>query len=233
MKLAQYTYWSLTINNPDDNDKLIVENPNEKYVRQLIWTPEKGADGTEHIQAFVRMQRNVGLSFMKKIYPRAHLKYVDRDEYLRNSVHYAQKNDETTQGKHYISINDPIPNADSTLYKVLERTLEVVFPIEQKRANIPETYKVHHFILQVNEKEFMKHVSKVERAFVQEKAGYEKIFCSPTYERMKDKFWKDILVRIYITPNAESASRSTAERKEEEELNVSDSLTSDEEGSGR
>lgn len=206
MKLAQYTYWSFTINNPDDNDKLIVENPNEKYVRQLIWTPEKGEEGTEHIQAFVRMQRNVGLTFMKKIYPRAHLKFIDRDEYLRNSVHYAQKNDETTQGKHHISINDPIPNADSTLYKVLERTLEVVFPIERERANIPESYKVHHFIGQIKQKEFMFHVSKIERAFVQEKAGYEKIFCSPTYERMKEKFWQDILVRIYITHASQTPS---------------------------
>jgi len=233
MKLAQYTYWSFTINNPDDNDKLIVENPNEKYVRQLIWTPEKGLEGTEHIQGFVRMQRNVGLSFMKKIYPRAHLKYVDRDEYLRNSVHYAQKNDETTQGKHHISINDPIPNADSTLYKVLERTLEIVYPLERERANIPESYKVHHFIAMVNEKEFMKHVSKVERAFVQEKAGYEKIFCSPTYERMKDKFWQDILVRIYITPNDESSRRSCEEEQEGPKDDGHQSVSSNEEGSGR
>lgn len=161
------------------------------------------------------MQRNVGLTVMKKMYPRGHFRFIDRDEFLQNSIHYAQKNDETTQGKHIITLNDPLPSADTILYKVVERGFDNIFPILKRQANDPKTYRIEHALRDLPTKMFHFELGRVENDMVCEKAGLEKIFISPTYERMKQKFWKQILVRKYINPNGESSSGSASEESQE------------------
>jgi len=94
-----YTYWGLTINNPTENDFVLIRNHNEKYVRQTDWTLEKGE--TEHIQAYVRLHRNNTMTMMKKLYPRAHFTGLSTDEYELNMKNYATKEDVTTVGAHH------------------------------------------------------------------------------------------------------------------------------------
>lgn len=123
--VQQYTYWSMTWNNPDDRMMVMIRNPNQKYVRECVWTLEEGEETqTPHIQAWIRLQRNQTLTFMKKIYPGGHFKPCAKDEYSENTHQYAQKNDATTRGQHVITINDPIPSVESLYYRVCERILE-------------------------------------------------------------------------------------------------------------
>jgi len=82
MKLEQYTYWSMTLNNPTESEMVLVRNPNEKYIRQFVWTPEVGEkEGTPHIQGWIRMQRNVSKTVLIKLYPRASFRPIDKDQY--------------------------------------------------------------------------------------------------------------------------------------------------------
>lgn len=219
MPIEQYTYWSVTINNPDENDYLIMRNPNEKYVRSLIWTPEKGEEGTEHIQAWVRLQRNQTLNFMKKLYPRAHLRNCDKDEYNENTHQYAQKNDDTTQGVHEITLNDPLPGSDTLLYRVVYHAFEKIYEVDQKVIQYAElandvSQSVHSpRFLYVRDKLRFKDMEfdLVERQMILEKSGLEKIFISPSYEKMKQKYWKEILLRLIKEEDARIAETSQIE----------------------
>lgn len=196
MAIEQYTYWSITINNPDENDYLIVRNPNPKYVREMVWTPEIGGEeGTPHIQGWIRLQRNQSQAFVKKIYPRAHLKPCRKDDYNENCHRYAQKNDDTTAGNHHITINDPIPASDTILYKVLEQGFELMM---ERRSFLRDHYEqggIKDVIQRIDVRGLYTDI--VERDMIMKTAGLEKIFISPAYEKMKSKYWREILIRIY------------------------------------
>lgn len=210
MPIEQYTYWSVTINNPDENDYLIVRNPNPKYIRECVWTPEVGEQGTEHIQAWVRLQRNQSMSFMKKIYPRGHFKPTDKDLYNENAHQYAQKNDETTAGNHHIVLNDPLPANDTLLYQVLSRSFEFML---ERNESMNDHY-IHEGVQSVVARITLKKLDTdfVERQMVVEKSGLEKIFTSPAYERMKSKYWREILLRLF--KHKEDASTDSSQVEE-------------------
>lgn len=235
MKVEQYTYWSVTINNPDENDYVLIRNPNDKYIRSLVWTPEEGGEEhTPHIQAWVRMQRNVTQAFMKKIYPRAHFRYITKDEYNENCHAYAQKNDETTKGLHHISLNDPLPANDTLLYQVLERSFEELLQLDKKfKESYDLDYDSEHKHMIVQDLTLKKLETEiVERAMVRERSGLEKIFVSAVYEKMKSRFWRDILYRIIHNKNGDNdglqtedgsrSSRGSSEIRESDEESQAD-----------
>lgn len=220
----QYTYWSITINNPDENDMLIIRNPNDKYIRQCVWTPEQGEDGTDHIQAWVRLQRNQTFSFVKKLYPRAHIRNCQKDEYNENTQQYAQKNDETTQGMHTISINDPLPANDTLLYQVVYQAFERIPDIEKKVIDYYMDHHDDHHMKPVHPRVFYverqlqfkdMYFDAIERQMILEKARLEKVFISPVYEKMKSKYWKEILLRLIIEENARITDQAQVETWEE------------------
>jgi len=229
MKIEQYTYWSVTINNPDDNDYLIMRNPNEKYIRTLVWTEEEG--GEEHtppLHAWVRLQRNNSQSFMKRLYPRAHLRAIDKDQYNEACHAYAQKNDETTAGNHIISINDPLPANDTLLYKVIEEGFALLMKVDED--------KYDHYLHEgprVVDRLTLKKLDTVaiERDMVSKRAGLEKIFCSPAYDKMKQKFWREILFRILNKTDEDAIKCSSATQETEVETSDRDSDSDEESGS--
>lgn len=215
MAIEQYTYWSVTINNPDDNDYLIVKNPNAKYIREVVWTPEVGEEGTRHIQGWIRLQRNQSQAFVKKLYPRAHIKPCRKDDYNENCHQYAQKDDNTTAGAHHITLNDPMPAADTALYQVLQTSFDEIIQLDKKLKDVNE----HEGPYVVLQSLTLKHLRTdfQEKKMVSEKAGLEKIFCSPTYERMKQKFWREILYRyIHTNTDAQHSNASTTQVEDRE-----------------
>lgn len=199
------TFWNMTINNPTENDYVLVRNPNEKYIRQLVWTNEVGECGTPHIQAWIRLQRNNRLAFMKKLYPRGHFRYITKDEYNENSQQYAQKEDDTTAGVHTISLNEPLPAIDTTLYKVLERAAEIGL------TNFTSWR-------QWKPKDVREFTERAELEILTKRNGFEKIFISPTYRKMKQEYWQVILMR------------QEAAAEEEQEVSVPMTNADDNEG---
>lgn len=216
MAIEQYTYWSITINNPDENDYLITRNPNPKYIREMVWTPEVGAkEGTPHIQGWLRLQRNQTRAFVSKLYPRASIKPCKKDDYVENCHQYAQKNDETTAGPHHITLNDPLPAADTILYKVLDAAWDrLVEKDDSLRDRIQhEGLKGELYCPFINLKMLM--TEYVEREMVMERSGLEKIFCSPAYDKMKRKYWREIIFRLKYKQNEEGGSNSSQSSKSE------------------
>lgn len=178
MPIEQYTYWSMTINNPDENDYVLVRNPNDRYIRQLVWTPEVGEEGTPHIQAWIRLQRNQTFSFMKKLFPRGHFKACSKDDYVENTNQYAQKNDETTAGKHTITLNDPLVTIETIMKKVIERVIQQT--LEQKVYTELDEHRV-----------------RVQREMVREDYRNAKFFVSATYKQMWREYGHDMYLNLY------------------------------------
>jgi len=207
--LELYTYWSFTLNNPTESEMVLIRNPNQKYIREFVWTPEAGEKTeTPHIQGWIRLQRNQAKPFMIKLYPRAKFIGIGKNDYNENTHQYAQKNDVTTRGLHTISLNDPIPNADTQLYRVLREAFDRIYPQLQETSMFPDKYTVHHGIRDLQFLQFLKLTEEIELQQVSQKANLEKIFVSPTYEKMKRKYWRQILSRIFTIEDATQTSGS-------------------------
>jgi len=112
-------FWSMTINNYDETSLALVRNGYPDYCREIIHTLEEGKEGTPHIQAWIKLQRQQRLSFLKKLFPRGHFKPLTSAEYVHNTKMYAQKNDETTQSAHVHTFNDPTGTVEALIPKVI------------------------------------------------------------------------------------------------------------------
>lgn len=180
--VQQYTYFSVTINNPDDNDLLIVRNPNDKYIRQCIWTHETGAEGTPHIQMWVRLHRNNSLSLIKKLYPRGHFKGIAKDEYNENTHAYAQKDDDTTRGHHVITSTGLPPDVVNILQEVVVRLINRLTNPLWYADVVTSSFKRNWGDIHVARE-------SEEEKMVAEKPHLAKIFVSANYKQIVQRFF--------------------------------------------
>lgn len=79
------TCWSITINNPKDDD-IKVELPSGWRLEGQI---EKGAEGTEHYQGMLTTNQ-VRFSAVKKVFPRAHIELAKNRKALEKYVHKSE-----------------------------------------------------------------------------------------------------------------------------------------------
>ena len=181
MAMTTATFWAFTINNPDENDYALVRNGYPDYVRSLIHTSEVGDEGTPHIQGWLKLQKQQRLSFVKKLFPKAHFTPLTREEHERNTRDYVQKNDATTAGAHIQQYNDPIPDCVSILKRFCVRYIESSRPMDA------QTYDM------VN---FFRHCRQYESEAVIEQPYNAKIFVSPTYTRIKKGYCEEFLQHV-------------------------------------
>jgi len=118
-----HTHWGMVINNYDAKDLALLENAYPDHIRKLVYTKEVGAEGNPHIQAFIKMKRDVRLSHMKKLFPGAHFNYLDSLEYRKNAEAYAQKQDDTVDGPSVIVNGDPLHTIEGIIRTVCERII--------------------------------------------------------------------------------------------------------------
>lgn len=212
--------WSMVINNPDENDYAIITQGYPDYIRELVWSPEIGDEGTPHIQAYVKLQRTQRMSFIKKLFPRGHFKACDRDEYNLNTKRYVQKDDATTAGQHRQVYHDPIPAADTLLYSVVKKALGL--------NGGPIGYLIRgEFMLcvygakmdrqfELDDEDWLmlkRDITCVEAEMVTEKAHLEKLLVSPTYSRIKKTWLREIVTRTINNAYDHTCLEQDAERK--------------------
>jgi len=192
----------MVINNPEENDYAIITQGYPDYIRELVWTREVGKEGTEHIQAYVKLQRSQRMSFIKKLFPRGHFKACDRDEYNLNTKRYVQKNDDTTAGQHRQVYHDPIPAADTLLYSVVKKALglnnsSIGWLVNGEFALCARTAHANGEFQMDDEdwKMLVSDITAVEADMVTEKAHLEKLLVSPTYSRIKKTWLREIVNR--------------------------------------
>lgn len=189
----------MVINNPDENDYALVKRSYPAYIKDIHWTREVGESGTEHIQAYVKLQRQQRMSFIKKLFPKGHFKSITSDLYNINTMDYATKDDETTAGMHHITHNDPIPSVDSILKQICLAIPEEYFPLWKDRTHphnedattFPEDFAWEEHILHPCIPKIMK---QLEKEMVLAKPRCAKILVSPTYTKLKKEFLPEIFL---------------------------------------
>lgn len=187
------TCWSMTLNNPDANEMVLIRNPNPEYIRQIIWTPEVGEEGTPHVQAYIKLMKQQRMSFIKKLYPRGHFKSITADQYKRNCSDYAQKNDDTTIGSHVITYNEQIPD----VIQFLRATTQEAMDTNLSREVMPETEK-DWLDTYFDRKELLEDIERAERRAIVNRPSVAKLIVSPTYSRVKKLYLREIVENILI-----------------------------------
>lgn len=208
MANGTHTHWRMTINNPDDTDLALIQQGYPDHIRQLVWTPEVGENGTPHIQAFIKMKRDCRLSHMRKLFPRGNFGFLDSSEYRLNSQRYAQKQDETAAGPSIITNHEPLVTIDAAVREVARRIAQ-----EESTLHPAQVRK------------------RVQDAMVTDDPTYARMFTSATYSNIWAKYEEQLLVW------AKNSSTHTHTHTDEEQSVIVDtyqdatSVHSDEEAS--
>jgi len=196
-------FWSVTINNYDEKDLALIQNGYPDYCRELVWTLEEGQkEQTPHIQAWVKLQRQQRMSFLRKLFPGGHFKPLTSDEYIHNTKLYAQKKDETTQSASVHKFNDPLHTIESVMKRVI---------IEMEKDLSYEIY---------DNKLLPVYRQMTEKRMVEKDYKLAKIFVSSTYKAM----WKHFGPAMYSCIIAEHTHTHT---HSDEKLSHQGSITSD------
>lgn len=164
-------FWGMTINNYDETSLTLVQNGYPDYCREIVHTLEIGKEGTPHIQAWIKLQRQQRLSFVKKLFPRGHFKPLTSDEYIANTKVYAQKLDDTAASAAVHRFNDPLHTIESVIKKVVGRML----------YDDPQKVPDHKRRSELDRARFA-----IEHEMVMDDYRFAKIFVSATYKQM----WK-------------------------------------------
>jgi len=216
----------MTLNNPDENEMVLIRNPNPEYIRQIIWTPEVGEEGTPHVQAYIKLMRQQRLSFIKKLYPRGHFKSITADDYKRNCRDYAQKDDKTTIGSHVITYNEQIPDVVAFLRKMLEEA-SGCDPTNDNQPDTAEAWLAHWY----RPNEIIQRCGEAERRAVAARPSVAKLLVSPTYTRVKKLYMREIIENIVHAMYHKNADDDTGTRTGEtdDDESVATSSTGEEE----
>lgn len=217
------TCWNMTINNPDENDYRLIRSPNEQFIRHLIWQSEIGENGTPHIQGYVKLMRQQRLSFVKKLFPRAHWTAITNDEYNINSQDYAQK-EETGEGTHVHNINPQIPDVIGFLQQMLEDWVELHWEEWTMHSGRGPAQWIQAEERMYNQRSCFAWLDRREREAIEGRPYLVKLVLSPMYAKAKRGYWKEILTnRIQYKQDADDDER---EGTGESELHEGESTSS-------
>jgi hypothetical protein len=232
------TCWGFVINNPDDNDQLIVSNPNEQHIKQIVYTNEEAS--TPHIQGWIKLHRSQRMSFVKKLLPRANLKPCTTDEFTLNARTYCLKDDETTAGPHVITTNETMPDPVNFLMGVMTDWVDYHWDTlsedETERADQLNRMEDNLY----SQKECFRFLDQRERYLIEEKPWLVKLVLSPMYAKAKKTYWKEFLTNRLHTQDAndnegqgtgeselhETKSTGSTSGEEEEDCEDCETITS-------
>lgn len=140
------------------------------------------------------------MSFVKKLFPRAHFTPLTQEEHELNTRRYVQKEDDTTAGAHIQTHNEPVPDAVKLLEKYCERycnhltdemdkeTANTIRQEEFWRKGIEDVGKLRRYIMDQ------------ERSDVTFKPALARMLVSPMYNKIKKEYLAQILSHVIYKP---------------------------------
>ena len=199
--MALSTHYAITINNPDENDRAMCVRGHPDYFKHFVWQEEVGADGTPHIQGLVKLHRNQRFSFMKKLFPRAHLTTLTSDEHRENMLHYVQKNSDDGSNTHHQLGGETPADALQLLQKFMG-----IYAQEKGLKALEEAYSVDVTKLYVEQIiPDRTHINKArigievhERQAVISSPSISKTLVGPLYGNLKKKYFVEIYTNTLL-----------------------------------
>ena len=170
--------WSITINNPTEDDTKC-DQPGWSLQGQY----EQGAEGTRHFQGILKTGKQVRFSAVKRVFPRAHIEVARNKKALEAYVH----KEDTRVGEF---AGTAIPNMF-----VFQDTIAEAFDMEEiKRRwldeDISKLYKhdINEMALAYTDELVTQHICAGGR-------GLEFIAINPMWRSSWKKFWRSIITR--------------------------------------
>jgi len=203
-------FWSMTINHPTDTDWVLVKMPRPDFIRVLIHTEEVGAEGTPHIQAWFKLQRQQRLSYVKKLFPRGHFKALTSDEYNLNSMLYAQKTDETTAGPSVIQCN-PFPDP-------VQELLDVLREVRKWQQSKPDAPVFRDKPRETEHAYWNRLAGHIESIRVSQSPRLAKFYVSPLYAKVKATFLEALMTFLENEETDEGEDTHTTHTHTEENV---------------
>ena len=182
-------FWGMTINNYDETDLALVQQGYPDHIRQIVYTLEKGETGTPHIQAFIKLNRQQRLSYVKKLFPRGSFKALTSDVYKLNAQRYAQKLDKTAESPAVIS-NNPFPDPVNELLEVIEAAFSD--PELNMYADRPHVWAAG----QPTRLTLMQWIERTEFQRVRKSPRLAKFYVSAVYRKIKEDYFDAIKAHV-------------------------------------
>jgi len=199
------TCWSITINNPTDDDYKLAQNATGwKDFISFEGQKEKGENGTLHIQGMLKT-KSVKFSAVKKHFPRAHIELAKSPTALEK---YVAKS-ETRVGE--------LPKTKCATVNNLNSCILELWPIAKHHNHL---YTLLCAIREYhgNENTGLNLLDEITATLMaQGYYGVEYISANPSVRATWKKFWEHIVRREYATSqNQEPPTPSTQEPHESE-----------------
>lgn len=176
-------FWGMVINNYTDTHLALVQNGYPDHMREMVYTLEEGAkNGTPHIQAYIKLQRQQRLAFVRKLFPGASFQPLCSAEYIENTKRYAQKLDDTAVSAAVHKFNDPTHTIESVIRRMVIKMME-----DHQDTNY----------LSDDQMDIQIHRKIVEKEMVKEDFKYAKVFVSATYKQMWKQFGHEMFESIF------------------------------------
>lgn len=198
--------WSITINNPTEEDL----RPDLPARWKLEGQLEKGAEGTEHFQGMLTTPQ-VRFAAVKKVLPRAHI------EVARNRAALAKyvKKEETRNGE-YTVVNSAIPSLFEYQTQVASKfNLDLLLKLYKERSDSWAKQRAASPKCPDLDEMAMDYLDKIVAVDIENGVrGVEYIAINPMWRSSWKKFWRSIIKRdasqqTQSCPQADEASPQT------------------------
>jgi len=136
MDTIRGSWWSITINNPTEQDRQTIHGPAPRWLRMIKGQDEVGENGTLHIQA-VANTAQIRKSAICDWLSRAHIELARNVNALANYVSKDKTSVDGTQFEHNYIDNE---NGPLTMAQVMRRIAEIA-NTERSRSRIENTEK--------------------------------------------------------------------------------------------
>lgn len=182
-------FWEFTINNYTQTDLALLAQGYPDQLRQLVYSREVGENGTPHIQGYVRLFRQQRMSYVQKLFPRAHFKAITCEVFNLHAQRYPQKQDATSDGPVNI-MNSQFPDPVTELLDLLEDLLTNFYgPDGSDWLALARNQKEQHFIFRQ-----LDHL-KLQR--VKEKPMRAKFYVSATFKAIESKYVPSLIEYLH------------------------------------
>jgi len=199
-------YWSITINNPTDDDLIRWEGlKGEKWIKKVMGQLEKGENGTPHLQGMLNTE-SVRFAQIKRALPRAHIEIARKPAALER---YVQKEDTRMAQLQTTRVATQADVQRGVLTLALAEYRQQIFPKEFTKNEFYDWMTVRH----VRDRHWAEILTDaaIKELIREGYYGIEFVMCNPQVRLAFKKYFCEIVIREYARQDEVQGTQVAAE----------------------
>lgn len=134
MDTIRSSWWSITLNNPTEEDRQTVKGPPPRWLKMIKGQEEVGENGTHHLQMVANTEQ-IRASQLKAWLPRSHIEAPKSQKHKENLINYVHK-DETAVANSRFEIRHREEQHNLTMASVMTLLGELAWTQERMKEEI-------------------------------------------------------------------------------------------------